>query len=148
MAGAQTAQLRDRSAQAERMLKRVSRIYRAGAISNFLVTVPAFIAYDRYVRTFTTEPPRYPFLVRIWSGMAFLWGVMFWEIAEDPASKYPMMKYSYLEKAITSTSVATAYAAGNVPRRFLVGIAFTDIAWIPVFAWAQYTVAKARRVAP
>jgi hypothetical protein len=120
-----------------------SRIYRVGAISNFLVTVPAFVAYDRYVRLFTTEPPRYRFLVRIWSGMAFLWGVMFWEIAKDPRERYPMIKYSYLEKLITSSSVAVAFRSGEVPRRFLVGVAFTDIAWIPLFAWAQYAVRKA-----
>ncbi len=134
-----------RSTDAERALKMVSRLYRAAAVSNFLVTVPAFVAYDKYIGTMTTEPPRYPFLVRIWSGMAFLWGVMFWEIARHPAEKYSMMKYSYLEKSITSSNVLWAFASGNVPRRFVMAIAFTDMAWIPLFVWAQHATDKARR---
>lgn len=54
----------------------VVRLYRAAALSNFVVTIPAFVAY----RSLFAEKPNYPFLVHIWSGMAFLRGVMFREI--------------------------------------------------------------------
>jgi hypothetical protein len=111
-------------------------VFRAGAISNWLVTVPAFVSYRRAVKTFTDEPPNYPFLVWIWSGMAFLWGVLFWEIAADPRTNAQMVKYAMAEKAVTTTSVAVAYRQGNVPRRVLVAILFTDLVWIPLFGWA------------
>jgi hypothetical protein len=117
-------------------MKTARRIWRAGAVSNFAVTVPAFVAYRKYVESFTDEPPNYPFLVWIWSGMAFLWGVMFWEIGGDPKAKAAMVKYACAEKAITTTSVAIAYRRGNVPKRFFVTILFTDLIWIPLFAWA------------
>jgi hypothetical protein len=123
-------------------------IFRIGAISNFLVTIPAFLMYDRYVELFTTVPPQYPFLVWIWSGMAFLWGVMFWEVSRDLVGKRAMLKYTYLEKAITSVSVTAAFLAGNVPASFFIGIIFTDIVWIPLFAWVHWHVAAAARAAP
>jgi hypothetical protein len=122
-----------------------SLIYRLGAISNFVVTIPAFVVYDRYVRLFSVASPRYPFLVWIWSGMAFLWGVMFWEISRDLLAKHAMIKYTYLEKAVTSTSVVVAYLWGNVPARFLLGIIITDIVWIPIFIWIHWVVASARK---
>jgi hypothetical protein len=123
-------------------LKRASIIYRLAAISNFVVTIPAFVAYDRSVALFASTRPNYPFLVWIWAGMAFLWGVMFWEIARNPLRTSPMIKYSYLEKMVTSTSVLIAYLSGNVPTAFLVAIVFTDMIWIPLFIWVHVTVIR------
>jgi len=123
------------------ILKTQSTIYKVAAISNFVVTLPAFVAYDRSVALFATARPNYPFLVWIWAGMAFLWGVMFWEISRDLIRAAPMIKYSWLEKSITSTSVLVAYFSKNVPTPFLVSIVFTDIIWIPIFIWIQVTVA-------
>ena len=120
-----------------------SWIFRAGAVSNFVVTLPAFIVYDSYVDLFAEQSPRYPFLVWIWSGMAFLWGVMFWEISTGLVEKRALIKYSYLEKSITSLSVLVAFAIGDVPGRFLVGILFTDVLWIPLFVWVHLEVARA-----
>jgi hypothetical protein len=117
-------------------------IYGVGAVSNWLVTIPAFVIYNRAVDLFAETPPNYPFLVWIWSGMAFLWGVMFWEIRGDPIKKQPFMKYSYLEKAVTSTSVVVAYVIGDVPGRFLLGVVFTDIIWIPLFIWVHVKIRR------
>jgi hypothetical protein len=130
---------------------RVVRLYRFAAISNFLVTVPAFVAYRRYIDGFFSEKPNYPFLVHIWSGMAFLWGVMFWEISKDPVKKQPLVKYSYLEKAVTSVSVVAAVALNNkqksakVPLRVLAGVSLTDIVWIPLFVRAHGKLRALRR---
>jgi hypothetical protein len=124
------------------ILKTGSTIYKVAAISNFLVTIPTFVAYDRAVALFATARPNYPFLVWIWAGMAFLWGAMFWEISRDVVRTSPMIKYSYFEKGVTSTSVLMAYFSGNVPTEFLVGIVFTDMIWIPLFIWVHLTVAR------
>ncbi len=120
-----------------RSLARIRWLYRAAAASNFAATVPAFVAYERYVRTFTTKAPRYRFLVYIWAGQALLWGVSFLEIARDPVAKYPLIKYSYLEKAVTSACVLSAVSRGTVPRRFGVAIMATDLVWIPAFAYVH-----------
>jgi hypothetical protein len=124
------------------ILKTGSTIYKVAAISNFLVTIPTFVAYDRAIALFATARPNYPFLVWIWAGMAFLWGAMFWEISRDVVRTSPMIKYSYFEKGVTSTSVLMAYFSGNVPTEFLVGIVFTDMIWIPLFIWVHLTVAR------
>lgn len=119
-------------------------VYRAGAISNFVVTIPAFVAYHRYVRSFFREEPNYPFLVWIWSGMAFLWGVSFWQISTDPDAAYPLLRYSWLEKSVTSTSVLVAYARGRVPGRVAAGVVFTDVVWIPAFMSTHARLARSR----
>ncbi|HEY0088256.1 MAG TPA: hypothetical protein VGB37_05395 [Candidatus Lokiarchaeia archaeon] len=117
-----------------------SIIFKIAAVSNFIVSIPVFIIYDIYVGMMTPIPPIYPFLVWIWCGMASLWGVMFWEISTDMKKKYSLIKYSYLEKSITSLSVLTAFLTENVPLSFFIMIIFTDIMWIPIFIIIHWKV--------
>ena len=112
-------------------------VYLAGAVSNWLVTVPAFLFYNRYVDAFIDVRPNYPALVWIWSGMAFLWGVAFWEISRDPIRAYPLVKYSWLEKIVTSSSILVGWLIGDIPGRLVVGVVFTDMIWIPLFIWVH-----------
>ena len=121
------------------------RLYRVAAISNVVVTVPAFVAYDRAVALLADEKPRYPFLVQIWAGMALLWGLMFWEISLDPIGKYPMIKYSWLEKMVTSGAVTVAWRNDQVPTRFMLSIVATDIIWIPLFIGMQLRLRSTRK---
>jgi hypothetical protein len=123
-------------------LRKLGLAFRAGAISNFIVTIPAFVLYDRYVGTFFGTLPNYPFLIWIWSGMAFLWGVMFYEISLDVVARHPMMKYAWLEKCVTSASVLLGFLTGNVPTAALIGVVFTDVIWIPLFILVQARVAQ------
>jgi hypothetical protein len=100
------------------------------------------VAYDWYIGLFDITPPRYPFLVWIWSGMAFLWGVMFWDISTNVLAKRVMIPYTYLEKAITSTSVLVAWLTGNVPGSFFLGVVFTDVIWVPIFVALHVRVSR------
>jgi alpha-beta hydrolase superfamily lysophospholipase len=121
----------------------VRQLYRAAAVSNAVVTLPAFLVHRPYVRAFAAqEEPNYPFLVRIWSGMALLWGVSFWDISNDPIERRALIKYSYLEKLVTSVCVLEAYRRREVPRRFAAMIVLTDVVWIPMFLWAERKVAR------
>ena len=117
-------------------------IYRIGAVSNWAVTVPAFLFYDRYLDAFTSVRPTYPALVWIWSGMAFLWGVAFWEISRDPVGAYRLVKYSWLEKSITSASILVGWWIGDVPGRLAVGVLFTDLVWVPLFLGVHVGLAR------
>jgi hypothetical protein len=112
---------------------------------NIIVTLPAFFAYHWYVDQFTSARPNYPFLVWIWAGMAFLWGISFFEIAFGPMDAYPLVKYSWLEKCITSASVIVAFAIGDVPGKFVVAIFVTDMIWIPLFIWIHLGLAQLRQ---
>lgn len=79
------------------------------------------------------EPSNYPFLVRIWTGMVFMFGIMFWEISNDLFQKRYLIKYSWIEKCVTATSVTIGYFTGNVPNVFFILIIFTDYFWISLF---------------
>jgi hypothetical protein len=75
---------------------------------------------------------------------------MFREISADPVGKYPLVKYSYLEKAVTSASVVTAVvlnkpAGAKLPVRVLAGVVLTDIVWIPLFIRAHARLRALRR---
>ena len=132
----------------ELAVRRARFWYRLGALSNFVVTLPAFFAYNTYVDHFFDVRPNYPFLVWIWSGMAFLWGVSFLEIAHDPIGAYPLLKYSWLEKIVTSTSIVVGWAFGDIPARLVLGVVFTDIIWIPLFIWVHLGLARVIRSVP
>ncbi len=110
-----------------------TRALRVGAISNFLVTVPAFLAYDLYVGNMLDDMPNTPWLVWIWSGMAFLWGVMMWEIANNFETKWWLLRYLVAEKAITSTSALVGFVIGDLPGLALAALVITDVIWIPLF---------------
>lgn len=120
-----------------------SRVLRIGAISNFIVTIPAFVVYDTYVGNMLDEMPNTPWLVWIWSGMAFLWGVMMWEIANNFSTKWSLLRYLVAEKAITSTSVLVGFAIGDLPGMAMAAIVITDVIWIPIFG---SILLKARRL--
>jgi hypothetical protein len=117
-------------------------VFRAGAISNFIVTVPAFVIYDFYVHSFFPNPPNYPFLILIWSGMAFLWGIMFLEISFDVIGRYRMIKYTWLEKCVTSGCVTFGFVTHNVPLGAMLGVTVTDVIWIPLFVLVHVRVAR------
>lgn len=110
-----------------------SRVLRIGAISNFIVTIPAFVVYDTYVGNMLDEMPNTPWLVWIWSGMAFLWGLMMWEIANNFSTKWSLLRYLVAEKTITSTSVVVGFAIGDLPGMAMAAIVITDVIWIPIF---------------
>jgi hypothetical protein len=122
------------------------RWYRAAAISNVVVSLPAFVAYDRAVAVLAAEErPRYPFLVHIWAGMALLWALMFREISRDPIHRYPMVKYTWLEKLVTSGAVTVAWRRHEVPNRLVASIVVTDIVWIPIFLVFQLRLRSSRK---
>jgi hypothetical protein len=127
-------------------LKRARWVYGIGAFVNFAATIPAFVAYHSSVHLFAPmRAPNYPFLVWIWAGMAFLWGISFVEIAYDANAAYPIVKYTWLEKCITSVSVFIAFVISDVKGRFFLGICVTDVIWIPLFIWVHVGLARARQ---
>lgn len=118
-------------------------IFRLGAISNWLVSIGGIISPTFVAEMFNIEPANYPFLVRIWTGMVFMFGVMFWEISRNLYDRRRLIKYSWIEKCVTSISVTIGYLSGNVPGIFFILILFTDYLWIPLFCY--YDIKMRRR---
>lgn len=115
------------------MSQRGPLVFRLGAICNWLVTTGAIVAPTAMFEAFGIPPANYPFLVRIWAGMAFLFGCMFWEIAGDMRGRRALIKYAWIEKCITAVSVTVAWVAGDAPTLLFALIVLTDWLWIPPF---------------
>ena len=119
-------------------LPTASIIFKAGAISNWLAALPAFVAYDVLVETMNIpEPPRYPFLVFIWAWMGVIWAIAFWEVVRNPVGKRWMIKYFYMEKGSVAVTVIGSYLMGLVPVTLALFSLATDVLWIALFALAH-----------
>lgn len=127
------------------MADRGPLIFRIGAVVNWLATIGGIIDPSSMATNFGIPPANYPFLVRIWSGMAFMFGCMFWEIARDMRGKRALIKYAWIEKSITALSVTLAFATGTCPGIMFAMIIFTDWIWIPLFLYYDLDL---RRAAP
>lgn len=119
-------------------------IFRLGAISNWIVAVGGIIDPNLMADVFKIPPANYPFLIRIWTGMVFMFGAMFWEISGDLYKKRHLIKYSWIEKCVTAASVTIGYFSGDAPGLLFVLILFTDYLWIPLFLYYDL---KMRRIA-
>lgn len=118
-------------------------IFRLGAVSNWLVAVGGIISPTMVAEAVHITPPNYPFLVRIWTGMVFMFGAMFWEISRDMSARRHLIKYAWIEKCVTAASVTIGYLGGNVPGSMFVLILFTDYLWIPLFFYYDLKMRRA-----
>lgn len=120
-------------------------VFRIGAISNWLVSIGGIIDPAWVARVSGITPANYPFLVRIWCGMVFMFGAMFWEISSNMVRKRHLIKYAWIEKCITAISVTIGYFGGLAPGAVFGLIIFTDYVWIPLFMYYDLTIRRRYR---
>ena len=140
-------------------MNKVRWIFRIGAISNFLVTVTGIVApvwtWSGVAQAQTILPPNWqkpaaelqlqqPSLLIIWCGMAFLWGVVMWEISTDPIKHEDLIKYTYIEKCITTYAITWGLWHG-MPMIVWLGILYTDVLYILLNAYAHVLVRREMR---
>lgn len=106
--------------------------FRACAVINLALSARGIIDPNGMAAAFGGPAPNYPFLIRLWSGLVLMFGVMFWETSRDVRGKAVLIKYNWIEKTITATAVTLGYLAGDAPARLLLLIVFTNWLWIPV----------------
>jgi hypothetical protein len=114
----------------------IPTLFYAGAVLNWVVTVGTVFDPKRSSILFGLEAPNYPFVLRAWAGMAFLFGFMFFEIARDPLRKRVMIRYAWLEKLVSALSVTIGFFWGNAPASLFLMICLADWVWIPPFIHA------------
>jgi hypothetical protein len=107
-------------------------VLRSNAVINLLLSVRGIVDPIGMAAFFGGPTPTYPFLIRLWSGLVLMFGVMFWEASRDVRRKAALVKYNWIEKTITATVVTLGFRAGDVPERLLLLIIFTNWLWIPV----------------
>jgi hypothetical protein len=140
-------------------MNKVRWIFRIGAISNFLVTVTGIVApvwtWSGVAQAQKILPPDWqmnpvpalqqPSLLIIWCGMAFLWGVVMWEISTDPIEHEDLIKYTYIEKGITTYAVTWGVCHHSMPMIVWLGILYTDVLYILLNAYAHVLVRREMR---
>jgi len=113
-------------------------MFRAAGVANWLISGPSMVAPRRAAKMFGATPPDPPFPTQAWSGMAFMFGFTFQEIARDPLGKRALIRYGWAEKLVSATAITIGYRAGDAPRSALALLTLSDWAMILPFAYAKH----------
>src|SRR5450432_3654149 len=89
--------------------KYASWLLKINAIINWTLSIRAIIDPLAMTALFGGVAPNYPFLVRLWAGLVFMFGCMFWETSRDVRAKHALMKYNWIEKSVVATSVTLGF---------------------------------------
>jgi len=119
-------------------------VFILNALINWIVS-PAGIINPTYAATvrFAGPEPIYPSIIRLWLGLVFMFGIMFWEVGQDVEGKAALIKYNWIEKTITASAITYGYfVLGDIPTRLMTTIVFTNWLWIPIIIWSDVQVHK------
>jgi hypothetical protein len=130
--------------------QRISWLFRLNAALNVALAIRGIIDPTGMTAMFGGPVPNYPFLIRLWMGLVFMFGLMFWETSRDVRKKAVLIKFNWIEKTITAGAVTLGFVAGDVPRGLMLLIVFTNWLWIPFILFADIQLrrdmhARARR---
>lgn len=117
-------------------------LFRANALINWVLAARTIMDPQGMALVFGGPPPNYLFLVRLWGGLVFMFGCMFWEVSRDVGGKAALIKYNWIEKTITATAITLGYVLGDIPQRLMLLIIFTNWLWIPFIVWADMAVGR------
>lgn len=114
-------------------------LFHAAAVVNWLGTATALVWPEAAFVALDLEPPRYPSLVRVLAGTAFMFGFVLWEVGRFPLERAFLAKYAWLAKSIVFLGVVIG-ALGDTPATLLAIVAVTDGVWIPPLLYADYVL--------
>ena len=125
--------------------KRIMWMFRINAVINIGISIRGILDPSGTAVAFGGHAPNYPFMVRLWMGLVFLFGLMFWETSRDVRRNAVLIKYNWIEKSITATAITIGFLAGEVPVKLMVLIILTNVLWIPVLLHADLGLRRAMR---
>ena len=125
--------------------RNVRWLFLTNALINWTVSLPGIIDPSKAAVAFGAVGPNYPSVIRLWQGFVFMFGCMFWEVSRDVGGKAALIKYNWIEKTITAFAITLGYALGDIPKRLMLLIIFTNWLWIPFIVWADIAVRRAGR---
>ncbi|MDP3936899.1 MAG: hypothetical protein Q8R92_02040 [Deltaproteobacteria bacterium] len=123
-------------------------MFGVNAVINWTLSLRGIIDPVGYAVAFGGPEPNYPFVLRLWMGLVFMFGIMFWETSRDVRRKAALVKYNWIEKTITAGAVTLGFFAGEVPERLMLLIVFTNWLWIPPLVWFDRTLRRSQQSAP
>ena len=125
--------------------QQVRWLFRANAIINVVLSARGTVDPEGIATMFGGPLPNYPFLVRLWSGLVLMFGVMFWETSRDVRGKSVLIKYNWIEKSITAGAVTMGFVAGDVPGKLMLLVCCTNWLWIPFIVYADVRLRRDMR---
>jgi hypothetical protein len=125
--------------------RKVSLLFSANAVINWVVSIRGIVDPVGAAASFGGVSPNYPSVVRLWQGLVFMFGWMFWEVSRDVRGKVALLKYNWIEKTITAAAITAGYFTGDIPIRLMLLIILTNWLWIPFILWGDLAMRKAVR---
>jgi hypothetical protein len=117
--------------------QQVTWLFRLNAVINVGLSLRGIFDPAGMAALFGGPVPHYPFLLRLWSGLILMFGLMFWEASRDVRKKAVLLKYNWIEKLITACAVTLGFVAGDVPASLMLLIFLTNWLWIPFILTAD-----------
>src|SRR5215469_10455112 len=117
--------------------QRIAWLFCLNALLNIALSIRGIIDPTGMTAAFGGPVPNYVFLVRLWSGLIFMFGLMFWETSRNVRKKAVLIKYNWIEKTITASAVTFGFVAGQVPSGLMLLIVVTNWIWIPLILYAD-----------
>ncbi len=128
--------------------RKISVLFTINAFINWIVSIRGIIDPSGFVQAFGGPAPEYEFAFRVWMGLVFMFGCMFWEVSRDVRGKAALIKYNWIEKTITATGVTVGYFTGDATARAMLLIVLTNWAWIPFLFYYDMRLRAALAVEP
>ena len=117
-------------------------LFASNALINWAICLPGLINPALAAEIYGGTSPNYPSIVRLWMGLVFMFGCMFWEISRNVVAKAALIKYNWIEKTITATFLLGGYFLGDIPPRLAVTVILTNLLWIPFLIWSDLAVKR------
>jgi hypothetical protein len=122
-------------------------LFRVNAVTNWVLSIGAIVTPAAVAVWYGGPVPNYPSIIRLWAGLVFMFGCMFFDTSRDVIGKRHLIKYNWIEKTITATAITFGYFAGDIPGRLMILIVLTNWLWIPFIMWGDWAVRKGLRAA-
>ena len=117
-------------------------LFRINAVTNWILSIGPILAPVAVTVAYGGPTPNYPSIIRLWAGLVFMFGCMFFDTSRDVIAKRHLIKYNWIEKTITATAITLGYLLGDVPPRLMLLIVLTNWLWIPVILYYDVAVQR------
>ncbi len=117
-------------------------LFRINAVTNWVLSIGAIIAPAAIAVWYGGPTPNYPSIIRLWAGLVFMFGCMFFDTSRDVIAKRHLIKYNWIEKTITASAITLGYLQGDVPPRLMLLIVLTNWLWIPAVLYYDVAVRR------
>lgn len=112
------------------------------AVISWMLALPGLVDPVAVATFFGAEEPTYSFLVRLWSGLLFMFGWVAWKANRDVAASTVLLRYIWLEKAIVAVTVLVGHLEGEAPPSLMGLVMLTNLPWLAAIVYYDVALRK------